>query len=108
VAHAYSLISRAASREFVTLKEKFGDLAWHRELYFADDGILPNNPRLPLVLYRSAIPDAGGPDAAGRFERLFRGHGWNGVSVDGVIPKVLIPRQDPIFGLEGPLLTLWR
>ena len=24
------------------------------------------------------------------------------------IPKVPIPRQVPIFGPEGPLLTLWR
>jgi uncharacterized protein YjlB len=39
-----------------------------------------------LVLYRSAIPDAGDRDAAGRFERLFRGHGWGGIWVDGIYP----------------------
>jgi uncharacterized protein YjlB len=52
----------------------------------SDDGVVPNNPRLPLVLYRAAIPDAGASDAAGRIERLFHSHGWRGSWVDGIYP----------------------
>ena len=31
-------------------------------LMFADDGSIPNNPRLPLLLYRGAIDLTGTPD----------------------------------------------
>src|SRR5258707_6797587 len=41
---------------------------------FADDGIVPNNPALPLVVYRGALPAAG--DRAGACERMFARHGW--------------------------------
>ena len=36
------------------------------EHLFADDGIVPNNPRLPLVVYRGVLDT--GPDAAGACE----------------------------------------
>lgn len=49
-----------------------------------DDGSIPNNERLPLLLYRSAITaDA---DAEKTFERLFQKHGWGGCWVDGIYP----------------------
>ncbi len=41
---------------------------------FADDGVVPNNPALPLVVYRGALPDAG--DRAGACERMFAQHSW--------------------------------
>src|SRR5439155_18778875 len=41
---------------------------------FADDGIVPNNPALPLVVYRGALD--GGADRAAACERLFAQHGW--------------------------------
>ena len=41
---------------------------------FADDGIVPNNRALPLVVYRGALPDSG--DRAGACEALFAEHGW--------------------------------
>lgn len=41
---------------------------------FADDGIVPNNPALPLVVYRGALPADG--DRAGACERMFAEHGW--------------------------------
>jgi uncharacterized protein YjlB len=41
---------------------------------FEDDGIVPNNPALPLVVYRGAIPEEG--DRAVACERLFAAHGW--------------------------------
>jgi uncharacterized protein YjlB len=44
-------------------------------ILFADDGETPNNPRLPLLLYRGAVV-LDGPDPAANFESLFRSHGW--------------------------------
>src|SRR6059058_1861092 len=41
---------------------------------FADDGIVPNNPVLPLVVYRGALPPSG--DRASACERMFAEHGW--------------------------------
>ncbi|MDB5373078.1 MAG: cupin [Belnapia sp.] len=41
-------------------------------LRFADDGSIPNNPRLPALLYRGALPP-GDPAAA---EACFARHGW--------------------------------
>ena len=45
-------------------------------LRFEDDGETPNNPRLPLVLYRGAIDVKAAPDPAAAFERAFASHGW--------------------------------
>src|SRR6185503_15350549 len=44
-------------------------------ILFNDDGETPNNPRLPLVLYRAAV-DISGRDPAAAFEKLFGQHGW--------------------------------
>jgi uncharacterized protein YjlB len=43
---------------------------------FKDDGLTPNNPKLPMVIYRSAVrlPDAFDPAAV--FEDLFASNGW--------------------------------
>jgi uncharacterized protein YjlB len=41
---------------------------------FADDGTVPNNGALPLVLYRGALPEAG--DRAAACERMFERNGW--------------------------------
>jgi uncharacterized protein YjlB len=43
-------------------------------LSFGDDGVTPNNPVLPLVLYRGALGDSG--DRAGRCEAMFARNGW--------------------------------
>lgn len=45
-------------------------------ILFADDGETPNNPRLPLLLYRAAVPLAGAADPAAVFEKTFARHGW--------------------------------
>jgi uncharacterized protein YjlB len=53
------------------------------EHLFADDGSIPNNPRLPLLLYRAVL----GPrteDPARAFEDLFARHGWTGSWRDGI------------------------
>jgi uncharacterized protein YjlB len=52
---------------------------------FADDGIVPNNAALPLVVYRGALPESA--DRAGACESLFAQNGWgdgwrNGIYAD--------------------------
>ena len=51
---------------------------------FTDDGIVPNNPDLPLVVYRGVLDT--GRDAAAKCERLFAGNGWSGGWRGGVYP----------------------
>lgn len=41
-------------------------------MVFADDGTIPNNPRLPALLFRAAVP----PDDPAAAEALFARHGW--------------------------------
>jgi len=43
---------------------------------FEDDGETPNNPRLPLVLYRGAVDVKAAADPAAAFETAFGRHGW--------------------------------
>ena len=43
---------------------------------FKDDGVIPNNPKLPLVLYRSPVRLSVKFDPAAVFEELFERNGW--------------------------------
>ena len=50
-----------------------------------DDGLIPNNKRLPLILYRQALAlDGLSSDPARAFEALFRSNGWGNAWVDGI------------------------
>ena len=51
---------------------------------FKDDGLIPNHPRWPLVIYKSAVwlPEALDPAAV--FEDLFESNGWVGSWRDGI------------------------
>jgi uncharacterized protein YjlB len=51
---------------------------------FRDDGETPNNPRLPLVVYRGAVRLDRGYDPAAIFEETFARHGWRDSWRDGV------------------------
>ncbi len=53
---------------------------------FEDDGETPNNPRLPLVVYRAAVNLADAPDPAVPFERAFAKHGWSDGWRNGIHP----------------------
>jgi uncharacterized protein YjlB len=51
---------------------------------FDDDGTVPNNSRVPLVVYRGALDT--GRDAAAACEALFAQNGWSGGWRGGVYP----------------------
>ena len=52
------------------------------EHFFADDRRVPNNPTLPLIVYRSALET--GPRCAADCERLFADNGWSGAWRNGI------------------------
>jgi uncharacterized protein YjlB len=53
-------------------------------LWFAADGWVPNNPRLPALLYRQAIPDV--HDRAAACEALLAKNGWPPQWRNGIYP----------------------
>ena len=55
-------------------------------LMFEDDGSIPNNPRLPLLIYRNAIDIAGTPDRESVIEAVFAEHGWGEMWRNGIHP----------------------
>jgi uncharacterized protein YjlB len=57
-------------------------------LNFADDGAIPNNPTLPLVLYRGGIDLAGSPDPEQLIEKAFITNGWGNTWRNGIYPYV--------------------
>jgi uncharacterized protein YjlB len=55
---------------------------------FADDGTIPNNPALPLVLYRGGIDLTGSPDPEKLIEQTFAANGWGEMWRNGIYPYV--------------------
>jgi uncharacterized protein YjlB len=55
---------------------------------FKDDGIIPNHPRWPLVIYRGAVRLDEAFDPAAVFEQLFDRDGWGDSWRDGIYDYV--------------------
>ena len=55
---------------------------------FDDDGIIPNNPKLPLVHYRTPVRVSDFDDAAAVFEELFGRNGWKDSWRNGIYDYV--------------------
>jgi uncharacterized protein YjlB len=55
---------------------------------FADDGWVPNNARLPFLVYRGAIDLIGRSDPELAIEQIFRGNGWGDLWRNGIYPYV--------------------
>jgi uncharacterized protein YjlB len=53
---------------------------------FADDGRIPNNPTLPLILYRGGIDLTGSPDPEKLIEKTFAKNGWRDMWRNGIYP----------------------
>ncbi len=83
-----------------------------------DDGVFPNNSRLPAVLYRDALQFET-TNHAPELERLFVGHGWDHPWRNGIFPyhhyhatahEVLGIAEGTVTvqlgGEEGPLVQL--
>lgn len=52
--------------------------------WLADDGLVPNNARLPLIVYRRAFDASGLPGMAAAIEAHFASNDWSNAWVDGI------------------------
>ncbi len=51
---------------------------------FPDDGSIPNNPALPLVVYKGGIDLAGSHDPEDLIEKTFEANGWSDMWRNGI------------------------
>ena len=65
-----------------TLAPQEPEVAIH---HFADDGSIPNNPTLPLLIYGGVL-NLAGADAAAKCIERFAAHGWHGAWRNGIFP----------------------
>ena len=49
-----------------------------------DDGLIPNHPKWPLVIYKSTVRLPDSLDPAAVFEELFESNGWGDTWRDGI------------------------
>ena len=61
---------------------KVSDAAAVEEHLFTDDGHVPNNPSLPLIVYRGVLDT--GSAAAAACEALFAGNNWSAAWRNGI------------------------
>jgi uncharacterized protein YjlB len=69
---------------------------------FKDDGIIPNHPDFPLILYRSAVRLPQAFDPAAVYEDLFEKNGWGDSWRDGIYDYVHYHSQiHEVLGIAG-------
>ncbi|HEY7663439.1 MAG TPA: cupin domain-containing protein [Xanthobacteraceae bacterium] len=67
---------------------------------FKDDGLVPNHPKWPLILYRSPVRLVDSFDPAAIFEQLFERNGWGDSWRDGIYDYVHYhPRTHEVLGI---------
>lgn len=55
--------------------------------FFHDNGTIPNNPALPMLVYKAALDLAGGRDPEAEIEKLFDANDWgHGRWRNGIFP----------------------
>jgi uncharacterized protein YjlB len=54
------------------------------QTFWFKDGLIPNHPRWPLIIYKGAVRLTPGLDRAAVFEELFDSHGWGRSWRDGI------------------------
>jgi uncharacterized protein YjlB len=59
-----------------------------RTCKFKDDGLIPNHPKWPFVIYKSAVRLPESLDPAAIFEKLFKSNGWGDSWRDGIYDYV--------------------
>ncbi|BAT58270.1 hypothetical protein GJW-30_1_00793 [Variibacter gotjawalensis] len=59
-----------------------------RALRFSDDGMIPNNPKLPMLVYAQAFDLDSEPDPAAVFEQTFKRNRWGNSWRNGIFPYV--------------------
>jgi hypothetical protein len=62
---------------------------------FKDDGLVPNHPRWPLIIYRGAVDLDEGHDPAAVIEDLFEANGWGDTWRNGIYDYVALSLPDP-------------
>ena len=55
---------------------------------FADDGAVPNNPRLPFLVYRGVVDLTGTADPEEEVEKTFGDNSWGDMWRNGIFPYV--------------------
>ncbi len=83
-------------------------------IMLADDGAVPNNPALPLIICRNALPQTASTDDV---IELFTANGWRGAWVNGIFPyhhyharahevlaNVGAPASVQFGGASGPII----
>jgi uncharacterized protein YjlB len=64
------------------------NIAEPETLMFADDGSVPNNARLPFLVYQHVIDLIGASDPEVVIEKMFRDNGWGDMWRNGIYPYV--------------------
>ena len=76
-------------------------------LRFKADGYIPNNPNVPLLIYRNAVRLGGKRDPAAVLEAIFNANGWGDAWRNGIYDYVHYhPRIHEVLGVARGTATL--